>query len=146
MRLMSVPLMAVLLAWSTAGFAQSPEKCPDLPQDSSLSWQVIRSDALLFCRAVRNDGSDAFALTFTHKPTFNPDRRKSANTSTFAGLALQWYRSSLAGNPDLQVREALLPLDDGGNIQFVVRASDDAGLQRAFNEISSLRVSAVATR
>lgn len=146
MRAVLPSALILLLAWSGTVSAQSVSKCPTLPVNSGLSWQEIQNDSLLFCRAVRDDGSDAFALTFTRKPTFSPDRRKSANTSNFGGVALQWYRSSLAGNPSLQVREALLPLENGNNVQFVVRADDDAGLQRAFGEIAALKISAVASR
>ncbi|WP_103074748.1 hypothetical protein [Solilutibacter silvestris] len=117
-----------------------------MPANSGLVWQEIQSDSLLFCRAVRDDGSDAFALTFTRKPTFNPDRRNSADVSSFDGQSLQWYRSSLAGNPDLQVRESLVKLDDGSTLQMVVRANDATGLQRAFGEISALKIAPVAIR
>lgn len=147
MRVLFPLVVLALLLPAGAVSAQSASKCPDLDPASGLSWQTIHTDALLFCRAVRDDGSgDAFSMTFTRKPTFSPDSRKSVNASTFAGMSLQWYRSTLAGNPDIQIREALVPLDDGQNIQFVVRATDDAGLQRAFGEISALRVSAVAAR
>ena len=64
----------------------------------------------------------------------------------FDGQSLQWYRSTLAGNPDLKVREALVRLNDGSSLQMVVRSGDDAGLQRAFGEISALKISAIATR
>ena len=139
-------VLALLLASPGIASAQSASKCPVLPVSSDLVWQEIQSDTLLFCRAVRTDGSDAFALTFTRKPTFDPNRRNIADVSTFDGQTLQWYRSTLAGNPDLQVREALVGLNDGTSLHMVVRSGDDAGLQRAFNEISALKISAVATR
>ena len=139
-------VLALLLASPGTASAQSASKCPDLPANSGLVWQEIQSDTLLFCRAVRTDGSDAFALTFTRKPTFEPDRRNSADVSTFDGQSLQWYRSTLAGNPNLLVRESLVRLNDGTTLQMVVRSGDDAGLQRAFSEISALKISAVAIR
>ncbi len=139
-------VLALLLASPGISSAQSATKCPNLPVNSGLAWQEIQSDTLLFCRAVRSDGSDAFALTFTRKPTFEPDRRNVADVSTFDGQSLQWYRSTLVGSPELQVREALVRLNDGTSLQMVVRAGDDAGLQRAFGEISALKISAIATR
>lgn len=140
-------IAALILALPGIASAQSAgSKCPNLPASSGLAWQEIQNDALLFCRAVRADGSDAFALTFARKPTFEPSRRNTADVSTFAGQPLQWYRSTLAGNPGLQVREALVRLNDGSSLQMVVRSSDEAGLQRAFGEISRLEISAVATR
>ena len=146
MRAVLPAALTLFLAWSGTVSAQSASNCPTLPVNSGLSWQEIQNDSLLFCRAVRNDGSDAFALTFTRKPTFDPDRRNIADVSTFGGQGLQWYRSTLAGAPNLQVREALVKMNDGSSLQMVVRAGDDAGLQRAFSEISTLKISAVATR
>ncbi len=146
MRILFAAAAAILLSSPAIAFAQSAGKCPDLPASSGLAWQEIQTDTLLFCRAVRADGSDAFALTFTRKPTFNPDRRNAADVSTFGGQSLQWYRSTLAGNPNMQVREALVQLNDGNNLQMVVRAGDDAGLQRSFGEIAALKISAVASR
>ena len=147
MRMMfPVTALAILLASPAIAFAQSAGKCPDLPASSGLAWQEIQTDTLLFCRAVRADGSDAYALTFARKPTFEPDRRNAADVSSFGGQSLQWYRSTLAGNPDLQVREALVPLSDGSSLQIVVRAGDQTALQRSFNDVAALKISAVAAR
>lgn len=139
--------LVALLASPGIAAAQSASKCPDLPASSDLAWQEIQTDTLLFCRAVHKDGSgDAFALTFTRKPSFVPDRRNAASVTTFDGQSVQWYRSTLAGDPSMQVREALVQLRDGMNLQFVVRSPDDAGLQRAFDDISALKIAPVATR
>ena len=56
--LFAAATMAILLSSPAIAFAQSAGKCPDLHASSGLAWQAIQTDTLLFCRAVRADGSE----------------------------------------------------------------------------------------
>lgn len=104
--------MAVLLSAGVAQ-AQTAFVCPALPASTGLTWEHRPAGDSDFCRALRADGSEAFAVFVTAKAPFKPSRSDRAETGTIDGREIHWYRSEIAGRPNVQSRETLIDLPDG---------------------------------
>lgn len=137
----SIFCLPVLLAAATGAHAQSQSDiaCPLLPADSGLVWQHKATPTSDFCRALREDGSEAFGLFIANDSPFKPSRGNRAEEARIDGREVQWYRSELAAQPDVQARETLIELPDGRVAHMWVQAKSQQQLVEALGQTSSLR-------
>lgn len=137
----SIFSLPVLLALATSAHAQSQGDvaCPQLPADSGLVWQHQATPTSDFCRALRADGSEAFGLFIANESPFEPARGNRAEEASIDGRGVQWYRSELAGQPDVRARETLIELPDGRVAHIWVQAKSDQQLAEALGQTANLR-------
>lgn len=120
-----LPMLAgVLLAHPGLAQAQDAEACPRLPADAGLTWEHRASGDADFCRALRGDGSEAFGLYISPKPSFEPQRGQREERGQIDGQQIYWYRAEIAMKPDIQARETLLELPDGRAVHVWFQADD----------------------
>ncbi len=114
--------------------------CPafSVQEGTTLRWDPIRAPGMLFCRAVRNDGSEAFALTFSRESPFNPRNSDRAEVGNFQGQGVQWYRGTIATDPNALIREALIDFGDGHVLHISMRADDPQTLARQQRDVLAL--------
>jgi hypothetical protein len=134
----------VLAGFALAGAAAAQEAsaCPQLPADAGLSWDYRGSGDTQLCRALRADGSEAFGLVITARPTFEPARPDRAERSTVDGHEVYWYRAELAQKPGVQARETVIELPNGRSVHLWLQAESDAKLQAGFQLLQGLRFEA----
>lgn len=134
--------LSLLLALAGGAQAQTqPDAsaaCPQLPADSSLAWQHQATADTDFCRALRNDGSEAFGLYIASESAFEPSRRNREEQATIDGREIHWYRSEIASKPDIEARETLLPLADGRVAHIWIQVSPQQ-LGEAMQQAQSMR-------
>ena len=121
--------IALLGAASVASAQQAGEHCPRLAASSGLTWEYKGASGTDFCRALRADGSEAFGLYIAAQSAFKPGRADRAEEAHIDGQASFWYRSELAGKPDIQARETLVSLP-GGRVAYVwiqAHSADELG-------------------
>jgi hypothetical protein len=138
MNLIRILPLACLLA-AGAAQAQSAGECPMLPGDSGLSWKALAGDDFVFCKALREDGDEVFAVTVSKDSPFDPKRSNRAEEAVIDGHEVRWYRGEIASAPDAEVREALIKLDDGRVAHISLRADSEAELASAMQEAQALR-------
>lgn len=132
--ILSVMLMPV------AALAQgAPAACPGLPADAGLHWEQLQGAGFVFCRALRGDGGEAFAVTLSGDSPFEPNRRNRAEEGSVGGHGAWWYRSEIAGKEDVIARETLVELGDGRLAHVTLRAGDEAQLQATMAQVGALR-------
>jgi hypothetical protein len=135
--------LATLVLSPLCAFAQSTEaQCPTLPAEAGLKWELLQGPDFRFCRALRGDDSEVFAVTISGDNPFRPDRGDRAEQGSIAGHQGYWYRSQLAGDPNLIVRETLVELDSGQVAHFSVRAQDEQQKEEAMRLIGEMRFTA----
>lgn len=98
---------------SAVSAQQAGDHCPRLAASSGLTWEYKGASGTDFCRALRSDGSEAFGLYIAKQSAFKPGRSDRAEEAHIDGSASYWYRSEIAGKPDVQARETLVSLPDG---------------------------------
>lgn len=140
---MNTKLRLVLAALSLVplgAFAQDAVRCPTLPADAGLRWELLEGPDFRFCRALRQgDGSELFTVTISGDNPFEPRRGDRAEPAVIDGHEGHWYRSQVAGNPDLIVRETLLELDSGQVAHISLRVADEAQKQEAMRLAGGMR-------
>lgn len=135
--LMLLPL-ACLLGPGPAR-AQSASTCPALPAASGFEWQKREGPGFIFCKAVRADGSEAFAVTVSASSPFKPRRGDRAEDSAIDGRNVTWYRGEIASAPEELVRETLVPLPGGNVAHISLRAGSEQALQGIYRQLQDLR-------
>lgn len=133
-----------LLAVAGMAQAQSAGTCPALPADTGLTWETKTAGATQFCRALRADGSEAFGLYIAKQTAFKPTRSMRAEEAHIDGRSTFWFRSELAGQPDVQARETAIPLADGRVAYLWIQAKSNEELARALAQTGTLRFGAGA--
>lgn len=128
-----------LLAMAGFAQAQSTATCPALPADSGLSWETKMAGDTQFCRALRDDGSEAFGLYIASRSAFKPGRANRAEEANIDGRSTYWYRSELAAQPDVQARETVINLRDGRVAYLWIQAHSSQELSSAMAQTGSLR-------
>lgn len=131
-----MPAMACAQTTEDEFFADCPAFSE--PELTTLHWEAIRAPDMLFCRAVRNDGSEAFALTFSRESPFEPRRSNREEVSQLNGREVRWYRSSIVTDRDALVREALLDFGDRHVLHISMRADDTQTLERQQRNVLAL--------
>src|SRR5690606_30900815 len=105
-----------LLLAASAAHAQQPSSasgCPQLPAGAGLEWEHRATADSDFCRALREDGSEAFGLYIADSSPVEPRRKNREETGQVGGFEVQWYRAEIATRPDIAARETLIELPDG---------------------------------
>lgn len=118
--------------------------CPQLPADSGLTWEYKAAASTEFCRALRADGSEAFGLYIAKDSAFQPGRANRAEEAVIDGRPAYWYRTELAGKPDVQARETLVKLPDGRVAYLWVQARTPQELGDALQRANSVRFNRAA--
>lgn len=126
-------LMASGNAW-----AQDAGGCPQISADTGLTWEYRGNGDTDFCRALRSDGSEAFGLYIAKKTPFSPKKGNRAETGQIDGQAVTWYRGELAGKPDMQVRETLIPLADGRVAHIWMQAPTAEDLAKIIHQTEAM--------
>lgn len=133
-----LPLACLL--WVGMAHAQSPVDCPTLPADSGLAWDKLDSADFTFCKAIRgSDARQVFAVMIAEDSPFKPNRGNRAEESVIDGHEAHWYRSELAGNPDMLVRETLIELDRDHVAHISFRAANQEELAQAIRAVEGIR-------
>jgi len=136
--LRSLPLACLLIAG--AAQAQSAGECPSLPKDSGMTWKTLAGQDFVFCKAIRDsDATEVFAVTIASKSPFEPKRVDRAEKATIDGHDSYWYRGEIASQPDAQVRETLIELEDGRIAHISLHADSEASLANALKEAEALQ-------
>ena len=141
MSVRSLPFL-LLLGVAAQGQAQDPSACPQLPADSGLAWQHQAAGDSEFCRALREDGSEAFGMVIGRDSPFEPNRSNREETARIDGREVQWYRAELALKPGVEARETLVELPDGRVAHIWLQAESSDALQAAFEQAEGLRFGA----
>ncbi|MGY3264204.1 MULTISPECIES: hypothetical protein [unclassified Lysobacter] len=131
-----------LLAMVGFAHAQATTTCPTLPADSGLTWETKTAGDTQFCRAMRSDGSEAFGLYMAAQTPFKPNRSDRAEEVKIDGRDTYWYRSELAGQPDVQARETSISLPGGRVAYLWIQANSKDDLTQAITQSSTLRFGA----
>lgn len=140
MKTLAKLVAANLLAFAPfAASAQAASICPALPSDAGLHWEQLDGPGFLFCRALAEDGSEAFAVTISHKSPFKPSRSHRAETGSVAGQSVHWYRSEIAGTGTEIARETLVELGDDDVAHISLRAANDGAKDRAMQQVQALQ-------
>jgi hypothetical protein len=134
-----VCLLLTGLGLATTAVAQQTPVCPQLPADAGLTWDYRSSGTTELCRALRADGSEAFGLVISPKPTFDPQRPDRAERSKVDGRDVFWYRAELAQKPGVQARETVIELADGRSAHLWLQADNADKLQAGFQLMQGLR-------
>lgn len=135
-------LLTIALLPAGAAMAQdapAPGHCPQLPASAGLAWESRNMGDSDFCRALRNDGSEAFGLYISPKPNFEPRSRNREEASRIGNFDVTWYRAEIATNPGVQARETLLPLADGRLAHIWLQAGSAEELAAGYGVIGQLR-------
>lgn len=132
-------LVLACLLWAGAAHAQSPADCPTLPADSGLAWERLDGPDFTFCKAIRgSDARQVFAVMLSDDSPFRPNRGDRAEQTVIDGHEAHWYRSELAGNPDMRVRETLIELDRDRVAHISFRAASDEELAQAIRMVEGI--------
>lgn len=135
-------VLAALALAAAAGPLQAQsaaDACPSLPADSGLTWEYKAAASTQFCRALRADGSEAFGLYIAKDSAFKPGRANRAEEGSIDGRAVTWSRSELAGRPDVQARETVVPLPDGRVAYLWIQARSEQELGESLSRTNALR-------
>lgn len=135
------PIGLALLAAAGFAQAQSTGSCPSLPADTGLTWETKSAGSTQFCRALRADGTEAFGLYVAADSPFKPERANRAEEAQIDGRSMYWYRSELAGRPEVEARETLVKLPDGRVAYFWIQATSKDELARSLSQTNGLRFS-----
>lgn len=128
-----------LLCAAGAAQAQDTAGCPKLPDDAVLAWEHRANAGTDFCRALRPDGSEAFGVYIARKAPFEPKRGNREEKDTIDGQSIYWYRSEVAGRPNVETRETLVELPDGRVAHIWLQASSPERLKEEIGTARSMR-------
>lgn len=131
--------MFALLLIPTAQAQDDGTSCPALPPTAQLSWEVIQPQGLVFCRALRNDGTQAFAVTLSAESPFRPSRGLREERVKINGEDTWWYRSELGGSSSQIVRETLVELPGKRVAHVSILANSPEQLAQSQQWVSELR-------
>jgi hypothetical protein len=135
--LKALPL-ALLLAAGLAQAQSAGGACPRLDAASGLAWEHTAGPDFDFCRALDGNGQQVLGVYVGRDSPFKPSRRDRAETGTIDGRPVTWYRSELAGEPDVQVRETLIELADGRVAHIWMRAASEQELAQDLQRAEQL--------
>jgi hypothetical protein len=134
-------LLPLLLPLAGTAAAQDAGACPYLAADTGLTWEHRGSGDSDFCRALRQDGSEAFGLTIAKDAPFKPKGGNRAERVNIDGREVTWYRTEIAGT-QIQARETVVQLPDGRVAYIWVQASSPDQLNQALQQTQSMKFGA----
>ncbi|HRN61821.1 MAG TPA: hypothetical protein PK743_01735 [Luteimonas sp.] len=116
----------IVLLWPACALAQSSaENCPELPAGSGLDWDVTENTGFVYCKAIRDNGSQAFAVMLRAESSFRGERQLREEEGVIDGHKVRWYRSEIVLQPGMLVRETLVGLGRRSTAHIVVRATSE---------------------
>lgn len=130
---------AILALLPMGAFAQSATACPSLPASDGLRWERLDGPGFVFCKALRADGSEAFAVTVSADSPFEPTRRNRAEQASIAGRSGYWYRSEIAAAPNEIARETLVEVDAQHVAHISLRATSEEQKAEAMRQVQGLQ-------
>ena len=131
-------LCAVALCLPLPALAQVPNTCPELPASSGLSWESSAGEDFLYCKAVREDGHQAFSVMLRAESPFRERFALREEKGRIDGHNVRWYRGRLA-NEDAIVRETLIELDDDLTAHIMLRVENQQQLADSLRLAETLR-------
>lgn len=134
-------LLPLLLPLAGAAAAQDTGACPYLAAETGLTWEHRGTGDSDFCRALREDGSEAFGLTIAKDAPFKPKGGNRAERVNIDGREVTWYRTEIAGT-QIQARETVVELPDGRVAYIWVQANTPAQLNQALQQTQSMKFGA----
>ena len=134
-------LLPLLLPLAGTAAAQDAGACPYLAADTGLTWEHRGSGDSDFCRALREDGSEAFGLTIAKDAPFKPKGGNRAERVNIDGRDVTWYRTEIAGT-QIQARETLVELPDGRVAYIWVQAQSPEQLNQVLQQTQSMKFGA----
>jgi hypothetical protein len=134
-------LLPLLLPLAGAAAAQDTGACPYLAAETGLTWEHRGTGDSDFCRALREDGSEAFGLTITKDAPFKPKGGNRAERVNIDGREVTWYRTEIAGT-QIQARETVVQLPDGRVAYIWVQAKTPDQLGQALQQTQSMKFGA----
>lgn len=135
---MLIPLLALSALAGPALAQEAAGGCPQLPT-VQLTWQQRDYGQTTLCRAIREDGSEAFGVSITPEAPYELKRSKRRNTGTINDQAVYWYEGELATKPGALVRETMFELGDGRNVHIWMQADSETQLSQELGTVQSLR-------
>lgn len=147
MKLKRLVLLACLWTGSAAAQTAATDTaagCPPLSEEMAqrLRWDAMRIPDMLLCRAILKDtGAEAFAMTISRESPFRAKRSLRAELGTLDGREVQWYRGDVANEPNAQIRETLIELEDERLVHIFMRAPDAQTLSVHQKMAESMRLS-----
>lgn len=140
-------LVWLVCLWVGAAYAQTAATdaadCPAIPDETAqiMRWDAVRIPNMLFCRAVLLEtGTEAFAVSISRESPFRPKRGLRAETGTLDGKPVQWYRGEVSNEPNTQIRETLIELEDDRVVHIFLRAPDAETLASRLKLAESIRL------
>ncbi len=131
-------LLSLLLPLAGTAAAQDSGACPYLAAETGLTWEHRGTADSDFCRALRQDGSEAFGLTIAKDAPFKPKGGNRAERVMIDGREVTWYRTEIAGT-DVQARETVVELPDGRVAYMWVQAASPEQLNQVLHQAESMR-------
>ncbi|GAB3090043.1 hypothetical protein [Lysobacter terrae] len=131
-------LLPLLLPLAGAAAAQDAGACPYLAADTGLTWEHRGSADSDFCRALRQDGSEAFGMTIAKASPFKPKGGNRAERVNIDGREVTWYRTEIAGTK-IQARETVVQLPDGRFAYMWVQAASPDQLNQVLQQTQSMK-------
>ena len=132
-------LLPLLLPLAGTAAAQDAGACPYLAAETGLTWEHRGGPGSDFCRAIRQDGSEAFGMTIAKDAPFKPKGGNRAENVTIDGRQVTWYRTEISGT-QIQARETRVAATPATVIQLGPSA------RRVAPGISAGRTSSATTR
>jgi hypothetical protein len=134
------PLISLLFLCALSGAAQAQEAggCPQLPT-VQLTWQQRDYGQTTLCRALREDGSEAFGVSITPEAPYDLKRANRRNAGSVGGQGVYWYQGELATKPGALVRETMFELSDGRNVHVWMQADSETQLSQEMGNVQALR-------
>jgi hypothetical protein len=134
-------LLPLLLPLAGTAAAQDAGACPYLAAETGLTWEHRGTGDSDFCRALREDGSEAFGLTIAKDAPFKPKGGNRAERVNIDGREVTWYRTEIAGT-QIQARETVVQLPDGRVAYIWVQAKTPDQLSQALQQTQSMKFGA----
>ena len=105
-------LAIILLALITAVLAEE-DVCPQLPNDSNLTWSVSGVEDFVVCLAkAKNDERTVFGVYLGNHPQFKPSQSFLIGSGEVGNKQITWYRAN-AGT-DTYGQEGIIKLGSTG--------------------------------
>lgn len=134
--------MAALLPLQA--LAELPTTCPELPATTGLAWETVAGDDFLFCKAVREDGFQAFSVMLRADSPFRERMSLREEAGRIDGHKVRWYRGEVATRRDVHVRETVVELGKRSTAHIVVRADSEDALAQNLRLAERMRFRATA--
>jgi hypothetical protein len=131
-------LLPLLLPLAGTAAAQDAGACPYLAAETGLTWEHRGGPGSDFCRAIRQDGSEAFGMTIAKDAPFKPKGGNRAENVTIDGRQVTWYRTEIAGT-QIQARETRVELPDGRVAYMWVQANSPEQLNQVLQQTQSMK-------